>query len=99
MGDDILLGGAGNDTLLGGAGDDVLIGGLGTDTIDGELGDDVVVDAASSRVAKSAAVVGEDWLRARARTVKGRTVLTVDGDRRTLPKASLAKLVRDARSS
>ncbi len=99
VGDDILLGGAGNDTLLGGAGDDVLIGGLGNDTIDGELGDDVVVDAANSRVAKSAAVVGEDWLRARARTVKGRTVLTVDGDRRTLPKASLAKLVRDARSS
>ncbi len=99
VGDDILIGGAGNDTLLGGAGDDILIGGPGNDTIDGELGDDVVVDAPNARVAKSAAVVGERWLKAHARTVKGKTVLTVEGNSRTLPKASLAKLVREARSS
>jgi Ca2+-binding RTX toxin-like protein len=99
VGDDILIGGAGNDTLLGGAGDDILIGGPGNDTIDGELGDDVVVDAANARIAKSAAVVGESWLKAHVSTVKGKTVLTVDGNARTVPKASLAKLVRDVRPS
>ena len=98
-GDDVLLGGAGNDTLLGGAGDDVLIGGPGTDTIDGGLGDNVVIDSLSANTVTAATAVGKDWLTAHARTVKGKTVLKVDGEKRTLPHADLAGLARSVTSS
>ena len=98
-GDDVLLGGDGNDTLLGGAGDDVLIGGLGTDVIDGAPGDDVVIQSVNASAAKSAKVVGKRWLKRHARTVKGKTVLKVDGEKRKLPRADLTELVRDLRSS
>jgi Ca2+-binding RTX toxin-like protein len=98
-GDDVLLGGAGADTLLGGAGDDVLIGGPGNDTIDGGPGDNVVVDAFNANVVTSATVAGEGWLKAHARTVKGKTVLKVSGKKRTLPHADLAGLVRPVPSS
>jgi Ca2+-binding RTX toxin-like protein len=83
-GDDILLGGAGNDTLLGGAGDDVLIGGPGSDTLDGAPGDDVVIQ---SLVATTTA--GQRWLKANATSVKGKTVVKLDGKQRTLPHAHL----------
>ena len=93
-GDDVLIGGSGPDTILGGAGDDVIIGGPGADTLDGGTGDNVVIDTANATAVKSAAVVGKSWLKAHARTVRGRTVLTVDGQKTKLPRAKLAKLVR-----
>jgi Ca2+-binding RTX toxin-like protein len=98
-GDDVLLGGAGNDTLLGGAGDDVLIGGPGNDTIDGGPGDNVVLDAFSANTVTSATAVGKDWLAAHARTVNGRTVLKVGGEKRQLPHANLVRLARGVTSS
>ena len=78
--DDVLLGGAGNDTLLGGDGDDVVLGGPGTDVVDGEAGDNVVIQSLAA---------GRSWLAGHARTVKGKTVLKVDGKERTLPRADL----------
>ena len=98
-GDDVLLGGDGNDTLLGGAGDDVIIGGLGNDTIDGAPGDDVVIQSVNAGAARSAKVVGTRWLKRHARIVKGKTVLKVDGEKRKLPRADLAELVREVRAS
>jgi Ca2+-binding RTX toxin-like protein len=97
-GDDVLLGGAGNDTLLGGAGDDVIIGGPGNDTIDGGLGDNVVLDGFAVNDVTSATAVGKKWLTAHARTVKGKTVLEVDGEKRKLPRADLSRLARGASS-
>ena len=91
--DDILLGGDGDDVLLGGAGDDVLIGGLGNDTIDGGPGDNVVLPLGADTVS-SATARGKHWLAAHARTVRGRMVLDVGGETRTLPRAVLAKLAR-----
>jgi Ca2+-binding RTX toxin-like protein len=98
-GDDVLIGGAGNDTLLGGAGDDVLIGGPGNDTIDGGPDDNVVLDAFSANTVASATVVGKKWLKANARTIKGKTVLKVGGKKRKLPHANLARLARGVTSS
>ena len=99
-GDDVLLGGAGDDTLLGGAGDDVLIGGPGTDTLDGAPGDDVVIQSLTAGRVRSAAVVGQGWLTAHARTGKaGKTVLVVDGEKRKLPRADRARLARGLRAS
>ena len=82
-GDDVLLGGAGNDTLNGGAGDDVLLGGPGVDILDGGLDDNVVIQSVTA---------GASWLKSHARTVNGKTVLTVDGRERELPRAGLSKL-------
>ncbi len=93
-GDDVLLGGAGNDTLLGGAGDDVILGGPGNDTIDGGPGDNVVLDSFAANDVTSATAVGKKWLTAHARTVKGKTVLKVDGEKRKLPRAKLDRLER-----
>ena len=87
-GDDVLLGGAGNDTLLGGAGDDVLIGGPGIDILDGAPGDDVVLQLTGD-TARSATAVGSKWLAGHASTVKGKTVLDLDGEQRVLPRADL----------
>ena len=86
--DDVLLGGAGNDTLLGGAGDDVLIGGPGNDVLDGAPGDDVVLQLVGDSV-RSASAVGSKWLATHASTVKGKTVLELDGEQRILPRADL----------
>ena len=91
--DDVLIGGDGNDTLIGGAGDDVLIGGPGTDMLDGAPGDDVVIQSLAANV-RSASVRGAAWLEAHARTVKGKTVLKVDGEKWKLPRAKLGKLIR-----
>ena len=93
-GDDVLIGGDGNDTLNGGEGDDVLIGGPGTDVIDGAPGDDVVIQSVTANAVRSASVRGAAWLKAHARIVKGKTVLTVDGEKTKLPRAKLGKLVR-----
>jgi Ca2+-binding RTX toxin-like protein len=68
-GDDVLIGGAGNDTLLGGAGDDVILGGPGTDVIDGGLDDNVVIQGFATG----------------ARTVDGKTVLSIRGKQLKLP--------------
>ena len=93
--DDVLLGGAGDDTLLGGAGDDVLIGGPGADTNDGGPGDNVVIDGFSAAdTVSSATVVGAKWLKTHARTIDGKTVLKVDGKKRELPRADLARIAR-----
>ena len=93
-GDDVLIGGDGNDTLTGGAGDDVLIGGPGTDVLDGAPGDDVVIQSLAANTVRSANVRGAAWLEAHARTVKGKTVLKVDGEKWKLPRAKLGKLIR-----
>jgi Ca2+-binding RTX toxin-like protein len=93
-GDDILIGGAGDDTLRGGAGDDVLLGGPGNDTLDGGPGDNIVIQSLGADTTKSATVTGESWLATHARTVKGKTVLTIDGKKRTLPRADLVQLAR-----
>ena len=93
-GDDILIGGDGNDTLNGGADDDVILGGPGNDTINGAPGDDVVIQSVAAGGVRSASVRGEAWLKAHARTVKGKTVLTVDGEKTKLPRAKLGKLIR-----
>jgi Ca2+-binding RTX toxin-like protein len=98
-GEDVLLGGAGNDTLLGGPGDDVLIGGPGNDTIDGGAGDNVVLDSFAANAVTSATVAGKQWLTAHARTVKGKTVLKVDGKKRKLPRAKLVQLMRTVAAS
>ena len=42
----------------------------------------------------SARVAGTAWLKSHARTVKGKTVLVVDGEQRKLPRAKLARLTR-----
>lgn len=96
-GDDVLLGGSGNDTLLGGNGDDVLLGGPGLDTLDGGAGGNVVIDGLQSSTVSSAKVAGVKWLNKHALTVRGRTVIKVDGVKRTLPRAKLAKLKRAVR--
>jgi Ca2+-binding RTX toxin-like protein len=97
--DDVLIGGDGADTLLGGPGDDVLIGGPGNDTINGAPGDDVVLDALSANSVRSATTVRKRWLKAHARTVKGKTVLRVDGEKPKLPRADLARLTRNLTAS
>jgi hypothetical protein len=53
----------------------------------------------SANTVSSAKVVGKRWLKKHARTVKGKTVLKVDGKKRKLPRADLAELIRDVRSS
>jgi Ca2+-binding RTX toxin-like protein len=88
-GDDVLIGGDGDDTLLGGDGDDVLLGGPGNDTLDGGPGDNVVINAVSAERVTEATAVGKKWLRTHARTVKGKTVLDLDGKQRKLPRADL----------
>ena len=95
-GDDVILGGDGDDTLLGGAGDDVLLGGPGNDTIDGAPGSDVVIQAVAAETVTSATRVESGWLKAHARVVNGKTVLKVDGEKRTLPRADLGALARSA---
>jgi Ca2+-binding RTX toxin-like protein len=103
-GDDVLIGGDGGDTLLGGTGDDVIIGGPGLDTIDGGAGDNVGIDsptvtttatATATGTATAIRSAGKSWLKAHARSVRGKTVLVIDGERRTLPRASLVRLLRE----
>jgi Ca2+-binding RTX toxin-like protein len=93
-GDDVLIGGAGDDALLGGAGDDVLLGGPGNDTLDGGPGDNIVIQSLGADTTISATVTGEKWLATHARTIKGKTMLTIDGKKRTLPRADLGGLAR-----
>ncbi len=95
-GDDVLIGGAGADVIRGGAGDDVLIGGPGADILDGGTGDNVVIDSFAANAVTSATAASPSWLASHARTVRGKTVLTVDGADRTLPRASLAQITRNA---
>jgi Ca2+-binding RTX toxin-like protein len=96
--DDVLLGGAGDDVLLGGEGDDVLLGGGGIDTIDGGPGENVVIQGLVADTVTSATVAGDDWLADHARSVDGKTVLEVGGEERTLPRAKLSRLIRQAAS-
>jgi Ca2+-binding RTX toxin-like protein len=98
-GDDVLIGGDGTDELLGGPGDDVLIGGPGTDTLDGGPDDNVVIQLVGADSVRSARIAGTDWLIAHARTVKGKTVLNVDGKKHTLPHTDLDRLARVAAAS
>jgi Ca2+-binding RTX toxin-like protein len=98
-GDDVLIGGDGDDTLIGGAGDDVLIGGPGNDTLDGAPGDDVVLEGFGVNAVTSATAVGKHWLTTHARTVRGKTMLKVGGEKRTLPSAKLGQLARDVTAS
>jgi hypothetical protein len=98
-GNDVLIGGDGDDVLLGGAGDDVLLGGLGNDTLDGGDGDDIEINSLGADTVTSAAAAGKDWLTTHGRTVNGKTVLDVAGKHRTLPRADLGRLIRDASPS
>jgi Ca2+-binding RTX toxin-like protein len=95
-GNDVLVGSDGNDVLSGGPGDDVLIGGLGIDVIDGGDGDDIEIQSIGADTVRSATAVGEEWLADHARTVKGKTVLEVGGEERTLPRVDLSELVQGA---
>ena len=97
-GDDVLLGGDGNDTLLGGPDDDVLIGGPGNDILDGGAGDNVVIDSFAANAVTAATRAGTSWLKAHVHIVNGKTVIDVGGRKRTLPRADLSQLVRDAAS-
>jgi Ca2+-binding RTX toxin-like protein len=81
-------GDAGDDILLGGDGDDVLLAGPGNDTNDGGPGDNVVIDGAGLA---STATVGSAWVADHTSSLKGKTVLTFDGKRYTLPHADLAR--------
>jgi hypothetical protein len=72
----VLIGGAGNDTLLGGAGDDVLLGGPGTDVLDGGPGDNVEIDSLAA---------SKKWVATHTRTIAGRPVLTVAGEKHVIP--------------
>jgi Ca2+-binding RTX toxin-like protein len=98
-GDDILIGGDGNDTLLGRAGDDVLIGGPGQDILDGSPGDDVILQSIGADRVSSASAAGQGWLSRHARTVKGKTVLKLDGKTRVLPHAGLAQIAQGVTAS
>jgi hypothetical protein len=49
-----------------------------------------VLDLAANNV-RSATTVGNHWLATHARTVKGKTVLKVGGQKRTLPHAHLTQ--------
>ena len=98
-GNDVLIGGDGNDVLNGGADDDVLVGGPGIDTIDGADGDDIEIQSLGADNVTSAVAEGGEWLTTHARTVNGKTVLDVDGEKRTLPRVKLAKLARGAASA
>jgi Ca2+-binding RTX toxin-like protein len=89
-GDDVLIGGAGADTLLGGAGDDVLIGGPGNDILDGGTGNNILLQSLAASAARGAKPAS--WVKAHARTVRGKTVLRVDGHNRVLPRAKLRDL-------
>ena len=95
-GSDVLIGSDGDDVLRGGAGDDVLLGGPGIDVLDGGDGDDIEIQSLGIDSVSSATSVGEDWLAAHARTIKGKTVLEVDGENVRLPRAELPELVRGA---
>jgi Ca2+-binding RTX toxin-like protein len=98
-GDDVLIGGDGNDTLFGRAGDDVLIGGPGQDVLDGSPGDDVILQSIGADRVASASAAGQSWLSRHARTVKGKTVLKLDGKKRVLPRADLAQIAQGVTAS
>jgi Ca2+-binding RTX toxin-like protein len=98
-GADVLIGGEGDDVLRGGPGDDVLIGGGGTDILDGGDGDDIEIQSLGADTVSSATTVGDDWLAAHARTMRGKTVLEVGGKERKLPRVQLSQLVRGAASA
>jgi len=97
-GDDVLVGGNGNDTLLGGPGDDVLLGGPGNDSLDGGPGANVVIDSSAGTAVIKATRAETSWLVANVHIVNGKTVIDVGGKKRTLPRADLSQLVRDAAS-
>ncbi|MFL6005719.1 MAG: beta strand repeat-containing protein [Gaiellaceae bacterium] len=90
--DDVLIGGSGDDVLRGGPGDDVLLGGPGIDTIDGGGGNDIIIQEFTADATTSATVVGEDWLADHARTVDGKTVLSVGDEKWTLPETDVSAL-------
>jgi Ca2+-binding RTX toxin-like protein len=94
--DDVLIGGAGDDVLLGGPGDDVLIGGPGNDVLDGGEGDNIVLQLVSTDTVSSATAADKEWVASHVRIVNGKTVIKVRGKDRTLPRADLSQLVRDA---
>ena len=82
-------------TIDGGAGDDVLIGGAGNDTLLGGADDDVVLGGPGTDITDGG--TGDNVvisLTKSARTVAGKTVLTVDGERTKLPRAKPSQLVK-----
>ena len=82
-------------TLSGGEGDDIVIGGAGNDTLLGNAGDDILLGGPGADVTDGG--VGDNvvlQLTQTARTVAGKTVLKVDGERVTLPRAKRAQLIK-----
>ena len=82
-------------TLSGGEGDDIVIGGAGNDTLLGNAGDDILLGGPGTDVTDGG--VGDNvvlQLTQTARTVAGKTVLKVDGERVTLPRAKRAQLIK-----
>ena len=68
-----------------------------TPTVDGK-GTIVLVSLAANDVS-SATAVGTKWVKAHASVRKGKTVITVDGEKRKLPRADRARLARGLRAS
>ena len=97
-GDDVLIGGDGDDRLLGGQGDDVLIGGPGNDVLDGGAGDNIVIDSFAANAVTAATRAGTSWLKTHVHIVNGKTLIDVGGRTRTIPRADLSELVRNATS-
>ena len=73
----------------------MLIGGPGADILDGGTGDNVVLDSAAANTVTVGDIAGTKWLAKNARTSRGKTVLKVDGESRTLPRAKLPVLARN----
>ena len=73
-----------------------LFGGAGNDTLDGGPGSNIVLQSLGADRVTSATAAGTAWLTTHARIVNGKTVLTVGGKQRTLPRANLAELARAA---
>ncbi|MBE2315864.1 calcium-binding protein [Solirubrobacter sp. CPCC 204708] len=79
----------------GGDGADVIVGGAGNDTLNGGAGDDVVLGGPGTDVIDGG--LGDNvvlQLVKSARTVSGKTVLSLDGERRELPRADVSQLTR-----
>ena len=93
-GNDVLIGGDGADVLNGDAGDDVLIGGPGIDVLDGGGDDDIVIQLVPGDTITSAAEADEKWLAKNVRIANGKTVVTVGGKERTLPRTDLSELIK-----
>jgi hypothetical protein len=57
----------------------------------------VVIQSLGANSVSSATVKGRRWLKAHAGIARGKTVVKIDGEKRTLPRADVSELARGAR--